>query len=96
MIDASKSNPNSGVGGGNENEYVSEQFSLKWGNFEKCISTEFKNLQTEADLVDITFICDGESFGAHKLVLFACSSYFKTILKVCLSHWTFLGRICVS
>lgn len=59
-----------------------EQFSLKWCNFEKCVSTEFKKIQNDLDLVDITFICEGESFGAHKLVLFACSSYFKTILKV--------------
>lgn len=47
------------------------------------VSSEFKKIQEAADLVDITFSCDGKQFGAHKLVLFACSPYFREILKVC-------------
>lgn len=46
------------------------------------VSSEFKKIQEASDLVDITFSCDGKEFGAHKLVLFACSPYFKEILKV--------------
>lgn len=46
------------------------------------VSTEFKRIQEASDLVDITFSCDGKQFGAHKLVLFACSPYFKEVLKV--------------
>lgn len=46
------------------------------------VSSEFKKIQEAADLVDITFSCDGKQFGAHKLVLFACSPYFKEVLKV--------------
>lgn len=46
------------------------------------VSSEFKKIQESADLVDITFSCDGKQFGAHKLVLFACSPYFREILKV--------------
>lgn len=46
------------------------------------MSSEFKKIQESSDLVDITFSCDGKQFGAHKLVLFACSPYFREILKV--------------
>lgn len=46
------------------------------------MSSEFKKILESSDLVDITFSCDGKQFGAHKLVLFACSPYFREILKV--------------
>lgn len=46
------------------------------------VSSEFKKILEAADLVDITFSCDGKQFGAHKLVLFACSPYFREVLKV--------------
>lgn len=51
------------------------------------MSSEFKKIQESSDLVDITFSCDGKQFGAHKLVLFACSPYFREILKVRLINW---------
>lgn len=59
-------------------------FCLKWSNFQKNVSNEFKKIQMDEDLVDITFVCGegGESFGAHKLVLFACSPFLKRLLKV--------------
>lgn len=58
-------------------------FCLKWSNFQKNVSNEFKKIQMDEDLVDITFVCgEGESFGAHKLVLFACSPFLKRLLKV--------------
>lgn len=57
---------------------LSEFFSICRIN----VSSEFKKIQEAADLVDITFSCDGKQFGAHKLVLFACSPYFREILKV--------------
>lgn len=57
-------------------------FCLKWSNFQNSISSEFKKIQDDEDLVDITFACEGGMFGAHKLVMFACSPYLKAILKV--------------
>lgn len=59
-----------------------DMFCLKWSNFQRSVSSEFKKIQEEAELVDITFACEGGMFGAHKLVLFACSPYLKTVLKV--------------
>ena len=63
---------------GNDNEL----FYLKWHNFQKNVSKQFERLREDDDLVDITFACDGKQLRAHKLVLFACSPYFKQLLKV--------------
>lgn len=38
-------------------------------------------MRDEEDLVDITFACEGKKIGAHKLVLYSCSPYFKDLLK---------------
>uniref|UniRef100_A0A182VGZ4 BTB domain-containing protein n=1 Tax=Anopheles merus TaxID=30066 RepID=A0A182VGZ4_ANOME len=58
-----------------------ELFYLKWNNFQKNVSTQFEKLREDDDLVDITFACEGRMLTAHKLVLFACSPYFKELLK---------------
>lgn len=57
-------------------------FCLKWSNFQKNVSNEFKKIQMDEDLVDITFVCGEGAIGAHKLVLFACSPFLKRLLKV--------------
>lgn len=59
-----------------------ELFSLKWNNFQKNVSSQFEKLRDDEDLVDVTFACDGKMIGVHKLILFACSPYFKELLKV--------------
>lgn len=41
----------------------------------------FRRMRDEEDLFDITFACEGKKIGAHKLVLFSCSPYFKLLLK---------------
>lgn len=38
-------------------------------------------MRDEEDLIDITFACEGKKIGAHKLVLYSCSPYFKDLLK---------------
>lgn len=38
-------------------------------------------MRDEEDLIDITFACEGKKIGAHKLVLYSCSPYFKELLK---------------
>ncbi|XP_070503001.1 protein abrupt-like isoform X1 [Chironomus tepperi] len=55
----------------------SELFYLKWNNFTKNV----RRMRDEEDLVDITFACEGKKLGAHKLVLYSCSPYFKELLK---------------
>ncbi|XP_059616221.1 protein bric-a-brac 1-like [Phlebotomus argentipes] len=56
-------------------------YLMKWHNFQKNVSIQFERLREEEDLVDITFACEGRQIRAHKLVLFACSPYFKQLLK---------------
>ena len=41
----------------------------------------FRRMRDEEDLIDITFACEGKKLGAHKLVLYSCSPYFKDLLK---------------
>ncbi|GAB0095811.1 Zinc finger C2H2 superfamily [Sergentomyia squamirostris] len=63
---------------GNEDELF---YLMKWHNFQKNVSIQFERLREDEDLVDITFACEGRQIRAHKLVLFACSPYFKQLLK---------------
>ena len=59
-----------------------EKFCLKWNDFQSTVSGSFGTLRKEEDFFDVTLVSDDESkLPAHKLVLSACSSFFKTILK---------------
>ena len=61
---------------------MSEKFSLKWNDFQSVVSQSFSVLRREEDFFDVTLVSDDEvQISAHKLVLSACSSFFKSILK---------------
>ncbi|XP_049867430.1 zinc finger and BTB domain-containing protein 14-like [Pectinophora gossypiella] len=57
------------------------QFSLRWNNYVNHVTEAFNVLRFENDLVDVTLCCDGGKIKAHKMLLSACSSYFKQIFK---------------
>lgn len=57
------------------------QYSLRWNNYQTHITYEFDSLRTDGDLVDVTLYCDGGKIKAHKILLSACSLYFKDIFK---------------
>lgn len=59
-----------------------QQYSLRWNDFHSSILSSFRHLRDQEDFVDVTLACDGCSFTAHKVVLSACSPYFRTLLKV--------------
>ena len=59
----------------------SEKFSLKWNDFESNISSAFKELRTEKDLFDCTLSCGSRQLQAHKLILSACSPFFREVFK---------------
>ena len=60
----------------------SEKFSLKWNDFHSNVSNSFSLLRNEDYLHDVTIVSDdNEQIAAHKLVLSACSVYFKEIFK---------------
>lgn len=61
---------------------MAERFSLKWNDFGTNASKAFGVLRNEDFLQDVTLVGeDNHQLAAHKLVLSACSDYFKTIFK---------------
>ena len=60
----------------------SEKFSLKWNDFQQTVSNSFGILKKEQNFFDVTLVSDDEvHLSSHKLVLSACSEFFKSILK---------------
>lgn len=59
-----------------------QQFCLRWNNFQAYITSQFEALRDDEDFVDVTLACEGQRLGAHKVVLSACSPFFKELFKV--------------
>ena len=58
-----------------------EKYSIKWNDYHSNISASFRSLREEEDFYDVTLVSDDIQISAHKVILSACSSFFKTILK---------------
>ena len=58
-----------------------QSFCLKWEKHQDNVTSTFKELLAEEDFVDITLTADGGALKAHKVVLSACSPYFREILR---------------
>jgi len=58
-----------------------EKFCLRWNDFETNISVAFKELREEKDFFDVTLACDDNQVQAHKVILSACSPFFRTVLR---------------
>jgi len=58
-----------------------EQYCLKWNNYQLSLTSAFKHILEEEDFVDVTLSAQGQSLKAHKVVLSACSTYFKELLR---------------
>jgi len=59
----------------------SDKFCLRWNDFESNISAAFKELRDDKDFFDVTLACDDDQLLAHKVILSACSPFFKTVLR---------------
>lgn len=59
-----------------------QHFCLRWNNYQNSITTAFENLRGDEDFIDVTLACDGKTLKAHRVVLSACSPYFRELLKV--------------
>jgi len=59
----------------------SEKFCLRWNDFETNISVAFRELREEKDFFDVTLACDDSQVQAHKVILSACSPFFRHILR---------------
>ena len=60
---------------------MADKFSLKWNDFQTNVSRTFSLLRREEEFFDVSLVsADQKTVSAHKLVLSACSPYFKHIL----------------
>jgi len=53
----------------------------RWNDFESNISVAFRELREDKDFFDVTLACDDDQIQAHKVILSACSPFFRQILK---------------
>jgi len=61
---------------------TSDTFCLKWNEFEKNITDTLKDVKDDADFYDVTLACEDQLIQAHKLIISACSPFFRHILKL--------------
>ena len=58
-----------------------EMFNLTWEDFQQSAKETFRSLVDEEDFMDVTLVCeDDKQLRAHKVILSACSKFFKNIL----------------
>ena len=61
---------------------MGENFCLKWNDYDRNLSSTFCEIRDEEELLDITLACeDTKQLQAHKVILSACSPFFRSILK---------------
>ena len=65
-----------------------QQFCLRWNDFQTNMVSSFKHLRDEKSFTDVTLACDGQTCKAHKMVLSACSPYFKVCKIVKNAYWS--------
>ena len=57
-----------------------QKFCLKWNQFNQNLKSSLSRMKDADQLTDVTVLCeDGTRFAAHRLILAACSSFFKQI-----------------
>ena len=54
-----------------------QEFCLKWNNHRTTIISVMDTLLEEESLVDVTLSADGQFIRAHRVILSACSPYFR-------------------
>jgi len=60
---------------------ASQEYCLKWNNHRTTILSVMDTLLEEESLVDVTLSTDGQFIRAHRVILSACSPYFRTLFK---------------
>ena len=60
---------------------TAEKFCLRWNDFESNISVAFRELREEKDFFDVTLACEDSQVQAHKVILSACSPFFRSVLR---------------
>lgn len=58
---------------------ATQQFCLKWNNHTANMVKTFGDMLSVESFTDVTLACDGLMIKAHKIVLSACSNYFREL-----------------
>jgi len=64
-----------------------DRYCLKWNNYQSSMVNALADLKLDGDFVDCTVAVSGGGGGAiraHRVVLSACSEYFRDVFKVLL------------
>ncbi|GBP13896.1 Longitudinals lacking protein-like [Eumeta japonica] len=59
----------------------SDQQFFEMERLQTNMVTSFRHLRDEKSFTDVTLACEGQTCKAHKMVLSACSPYFKALLE---------------
>lgn len=60
---------------------VTKQFAVNWNNHMNHVKKAFDNLLSNSELTDVILYAEGKKVGAHKMLLSACSSYFRSLFR---------------
>ncbi|XP_069179386.1 protein tramtrack, alpha isoform isoform X4 [Procambarus clarkii] len=63
-----------------------QQFCLRWNNFQANIVSSFEALLDREEFVDVTLTAEGKSLKAHRVLLSACSPYFRDLFRDIPAH----------
>lgn len=58
-----------------------QQFCLRWHNYQSSLLASLPQFLDGDDLTDVTLSAGGRNLRAHRVVLSACSQYFREIFK---------------
>ena len=59
----------------------SEKLCLKWNDFQKNITSLFRDLRSDIEFSDVTLVCDeDQQVEVHKIILKSCSPFFSKVL----------------
>lgn len=76
-----------------------QEFCLRWNNFHSSLVTALDGFKNDQDFVDVTLACEGQFLKAHKMLLSACSVFFRDLLKVrfyMAMHYFYKLRLCIT
>jgi len=59
----------------------SEKLCLRWNEFESTISGALQDIRNEKEFFDVTLACEDSQLDALKVILSACSPFFRSILR---------------
>ena len=60
---------------------ANEKLCLKWNDFQDVLKSSVGELRDDTDFTDVTLVCEDQSVKAHKVILSACSPFFKRLLR---------------